>query len=90
MVQLGYMGYPDDPVIEPWYDYDDLAEDGKIGWLEDWKRRGRKNLITPRQRTQYNKQLVRINDELSKLECEEEEDLVGRQRVTRRRRTGAP
>jgi hypothetical protein len=90
MVQLGYMGYPDDPVIEPWYDYDDLAEDGKIGWLEDWKRRGRKNLITSRQRTQHKQQLARIHDELSKLECEEEEDFVVRQRITRRRRTGAP
>jgi hypothetical protein len=80
MVQLGYVGYPDDPVIEPWYDYDDLAEDGKVGWLADWKRRGGRNLITSRRRDQHRQQLARVNDELAKLECEEEEDFIGRQR----------
>jgi transposase InsO family protein len=90
MVQLGYVGYPDDPVIEPWYDYDDLAEDGKVGWLADWKRRGGRNLITSRRRDQHRQQLARVNDELAKLECEEEEDFIGRQRITQRRRDRVP
>ncbi len=86
MVQLGYEGYPDDPVIEPWYDYDDLAEDGKVGWLANWKRRGGKNLITGRQRAQRRQQLERVNDELARLECDEESDFLRRQRITQRRR----